>query len=161
MKYIWKVLKYLFLIFTGVGAVILIQQYIKDPKTVEKRKAKAKKKLLDKINKSNDKRRKGIRDKYSSVIRILLIIVFLINICHAEYIVWDKEDKVYRDYGHYTNYIKSLEEEKAELLSNRSNIIYIATNEINNISEPTTWERIDFYVGFSIPVLIKIILLIL
>lgn len=111
--------------------------------------------------KDNDDKRKSTRDKYSTTLILLLVLSFVIP-CNAKYIVWDKEDKVYRDYGNITNYVKSLEEEKEIFISTQKSndkIIMLTERAVTNYKiaykekecEPSFWEKIDFYVGMALP----------
>jgi hypothetical protein len=90
----------------------------------------------------------------------------------AVFIVYDQEDGVYRDYGNITNYVKSLEEEKKNLLAvegylSRSVVLYsnayVAKSNENYLREKLlegetkesswwkdVWEIIDFPAGIII-----------
>lgn len=113
-------------------------------------------------------RRRDVRNKYSKIVMILLLIMLLPALLHSRYIVWDPEDQVNRDYGNITNYIRSLEEEKIiflasqgylyETISHYSNAYEYMTNviilqeKIIQEQKPTFWELIwdksKFFVGF-------------
>ena len=117
-----------------------------------------------------DKDRAAIRNKYSKIVPVLLFCLLLPLCVSARYIVYDPEEKVNRDYGTITNYVKSLEEEKRiqlavngylnESVSEYSNAYvsmsnaYVEQKEINDIQEGSTlkkvWEYIDFYVGVAL-----------
>ena len=133
----------------GILALFLFNRRTNDSVAIEKKKKKEKNRLLKIVNKDK-KDRRSIRDKYSKIVGVILIICLFSFQVNAEYIVYDKEDKSNRDYGHYTNYIKSLEIEKDKLMKTQTKIILTSTNIINKIVveyKPTFWERIDFEVG--------------
>ena len=125
--------------------------------------------IIKKINK-NRGRRSDVRRKYSKVINSIIILFLLVNILNAEYIVFDKEDGVHLDYGHITNYVKSLEEEKQILIEDLDDAKTALTKMSNaytnmkrayEIEKKNTetllreeeslfevvWEKIDFIVG--------------
>ncbi len=129
--------------------------------------------------------RKKIRDKYGKTIRIILISficsLMISSQVSAVFIIYDQEDDVYRDYGNITNYVKSLEEEKKELLAiegylSRSIIYYsnayaAKSNENylqgkllegNNNQESSwwkdLWETIDFPAGIIITTVLFLVL---
>jgi len=96
------------------------------------------------IRKSKDKRKK-IRDKYSKIISCILIFcLFTTSIIDAKYLVYDFEDKVWRDYGTITNYAKALEEEKQEFLENEKRLKFVVSKFSNAMvcySNAWWWEK--------------------
>jgi hypothetical protein len=114
-----------------------------------------------------DKKRKAARNKYSTVAKILFLLFILPSLLFGQYIVWDEEDQVNRDYGNITNYVKSLEEEKIIFLATqgylKQTIVYYsnAYSEMSNAStlqeevieeqKPSwcsrMWNRTKFWVG--------------
>lgn len=149
-----KIKQWLITVGLGILTVLLFifKNKKKDPKKVKKIKEKAKLKLYKKLNK-DDKKRKSIRDKYRTPIGILLIICLMSFQLQAEYKVYDKEEGRWYDYGHQTNYIRSLEAEKEFLIKARTNTIRMVTNIISEVIdeyEPSFFEKIDFYLGMII-----------
>jgi len=114
---------------------------------IAKKKKMAKEQILAKLNKNDikyDKVRRSIRDSGSTIVKCLTLILLLNTMVHAKYLVWDKEDKVWRDYGTSINYINILEAEKDTFLENRASNKMIVTNEIVKFIDkncvPTWWE---------------------
>ena len=143
----------------------------KTTKQAAQEKAEAEK-ILKKINSRPE--RKKVRDKYSSIIVGIVIIFLSISLCSGDYIVYDKEDKVYRNYGDITNYVKSLEEEKEIFLENeyrynlaiskysnayvkQSNVIVWQQEEIDRNKKnwfAQWWEDNDLWIGIITGVII-------
>ena len=90
------------------------------------KKEAAKRKEINKKLDENKKKRKNTRNKYSKIYTFLFLLLFLLPL-NAEYIVWDMEDHVFRDYGSITNYAISLKEEKKVFLNDEK--LYKAKNE--------------------------------
>jgi hypothetical protein len=95
------------------------------------------------------------------------LIFILLTVVFGEYIVWDKHDECWRDYGTITNYAYTMANANDRLmegvikitntvtLSVRSNV-YI---EVEKECESSFWEIIDFPAGISIGALILFLLL--
>jgi hypothetical protein len=125
MKKFFKWLGKALLVILGY---ILLQDLLKkkdhpDRKKVKDLKNKSRKDrekaegLKSKVSDS-DKRRRTTRNKYSKIVScIVLLLGLLPSSLLSRYIVYDPEDKVNRDYGTITNYVRSLTVEKRELLA--------------------------------------------
>ena len=110
------------------------------------------------------KRSKGSTAKWWAEVRVeifaaiavaivFLILFLIVGSCRAEYIVYDPYEDVRIDYGHQTNYIRSLEERIHYLKSSRTNVkkvvVEATTNFIKEECEPTWWEENDGKLGIA------------
>ncbi len=116
------------------------------------------------LHKRSDERIKAIKRKYGIVIKCLTLIALLTTMAHAEYIRYDKRDKVWIDYGSTTNYIKCQDEVIDELYTTRSSNVIVVTNAVGKSIDdnclPTWWQRNgDWATGTGVTVLCILIFL--
>jgi len=126
----------------------------------ENEKAQKKKEEADKLKKE----RQGIKNKYSKIIPIILILMVPM-MCFSEYLVWDSEEEVMRDYGTEENYVKASKEiipkfvmevkmlrEANTSLSNAYHFKSIENDALKRTPFEIFWEKNDQWVFLFIGV---------